>query len=129
MKSEFRLGVTQREVAFGQDCKAIIPADDVDSDLLFHAINARRVDILDMVDETSIGAGRLATELIENLSVRLPTEPNNRVAEEIRNLNSVAALKVLESETLSKLKDALLPKLMSGEIRVRDAEKIVEDVT
>ncbi len=34
-----------------------------------------------------------------------------------------------ESLTLAQLRDALLPKLMSGEIRVRDAEKVVEDVT
>jgi type I restriction enzyme S subunit len=35
----------------------------------------------------------------------------------------------VESRTLGSLRDELLPKLMSGEIRVRDAEKIVEDVT
>lgn len=34
-----------------------------------------------------------------------------------------------ESRGLAKLRDALLPKLMSGEIRVPDAEKVVEDVT
>jgi type I restriction enzyme S subunit len=34
-----------------------------------------------------------------------------------------------ESLALAELRDALLPKLMSGEIRVRDAERIVEDVT
>jgi type I restriction enzyme, S subunit len=34
-----------------------------------------------------------------------------------------------ESRNLSELRDTLLPKLMSGEIRVRDAEKVVEDVT
>ncbi len=34
-----------------------------------------------------------------------------------------------EIRTLSELRDTLLPKLMSGEIRVRDAEKVVEDVT
>ncbi|WP_236706051.1 restriction endonuclease subunit S [Frankia sp. ACN1ag] len=34
-----------------------------------------------------------------------------------------------EALTLAELRDALLPKLMSGEVRVRDAEKIVEDVT
>ena len=28
-----------------------------------------------------------------------------------------------------ELRDTLLPKLMSGEIRVRDAEKVVEEVT
>jgi type I restriction enzyme, S subunit len=34
-----------------------------------------------------------------------------------------------ESLSLAQLRDSLLPKLMSGEIRVRDAEKVVEDVT
>ncbi|MBI1758929.1 MAG: restriction endonuclease subunit S [Actinobacteria bacterium] len=35
----------------------------------------------------------------------------------------------IESRELSHLRDTLLPKLMSGEIRVRDAEKVVEEVT
>lgn len=33
----------------------------------------------------------------------------------------------LESRTLAELRDRLLPKLMSGEIRVKDAQKTVED--
>jgi type I restriction enzyme, S subunit len=36
---------------------------------------------------------------------------------------------VAENRALAELRDRLLPKLMSGEIRVRDAEKVVEDVT
>jgi len=32
----------------------------------------------------------------------------------------------MESRTLSALRDALLPKLVSGELRIKDAEKIVE---
>lgn len=35
----------------------------------------------------------------------------------------------VESRDLAKIRDMLLPKLMSGEIRVREAEKIVEGVT
>ena len=35
---------------------------------------------------------------------------------------------VEESRVLSKLRDTLLPKLISGEIRIRDAEKLVEVV-
>jgi len=31
-----------------------------------------------------------------------------------------------ESRTLAELRDLLLPKLLSGEIRVKDAEKAVE---
>ena len=34
-----------------------------------------------------------------------------------------------ENQALRGLRDTLLPKLMSGQIRVRDAEKVVEDVT
>ena len=34
----------------------------------------------------------------------------------------------LESRTLTATRDLLLPKLMSGEIRVKDAEKMVEKV-
>lgn len=34
-----------------------------------------------------------------------------------------------QNETLAALRDTLLPKLMSGEIRVRDAEKVVEEAT
>lgn len=36
---------------------------------------------------------------------------------------------ILESQTLAQLRDFLLPKLMSGEIRLRDAEKAVKQVT
>ena len=35
----------------------------------------------------------------------------------------------VESRALGQLRGMLLPKLISGEIRVRDAEKVVEDVT
>ncbi|MGH8613033.1 MAG: restriction endonuclease subunit S [Gammaproteobacteria bacterium] len=34
-----------------------------------------------------------------------------------------------EAHLLAQLRDTLLPKLMSGELRVRDAEKVVEEVT
>jgi len=34
-----------------------------------------------------------------------------------------------ESDSLASLRDTLLPKLMSGEIRVREAEKVVEEMT
>jgi len=35
----------------------------------------------------------------------------------------------LESRTLASIRDALLPKLLSGEIRVKDMEKFVEQLT
>lgn len=32
------------------------------------------------------------------------------------------------NETLAQLRDTLLPKLISGELRIKDAEKFLEDV-
>ncbi|MBG0813320.1 restriction endonuclease subunit S [Planomonospora sp. ID82291] len=47
----------------------------------------------------------------------------------IQNLARTAAMARAESQTLATLRDTLLPQLMSGRLRVRDAEKIVEDAT
>lgn len=33
----------------------------------------------------------------------------------------------IQSRTLASIRDALLPKLLSGEIRVKEAEKFVEE--
>jgi type I restriction enzyme S subunit len=34
----------------------------------------------------------------------------------------------LETQTLTNIRDTLLPKLMSGEIRVKEAERMIEEV-
>jgi type I restriction enzyme S subunit len=52
-----------------------------------------------------------------------------RFSETARPLLALSAQLADESLALAELRDTLLPKLMSGEIRVRDAEKVVEDVT
>jgi type I restriction enzyme S subunit len=48
-------------------------------------------------------------------------------AEIVSPLHGRAAQATAESRTLAALRDTLLPQLMSGKLRVREAEKIVED--
>ncbi|MYS12437.1 hypothetical protein GTW73_00500 [Streptomyces sp. SID4982] len=127
LKEEFRIGITQCEVAFGQDCKALIARGGIDSHALFHSIRSQTTSILEMVDETSIGAGRLSTDLISALEIRVPNDPSDPTVAQVRNLDCLAATKRQESQTLTTLRDTLLPQLMSGRLRVKDAEKIVED--
>ncbi|MGV9766461.1 restriction endonuclease subunit S [Micromonospora tulbaghiae] len=126
LKEEFRIGLTQREVAFGQDCKALVARPGLDPHILFHGIRSARAQVLDLVDETSIGAGRLSTDLITKLEIRVPSKAANEVVEEIRSLDHLSAVRTRESRGLSALRDALLPELMSGRLRVKDAEKVVE---
>lgn len=125
LKDEFRIGLAVREVAFGQDCKGLTPKFST-GHVLFHAIRAHTPTILDMVDETSIGAGRLATDLMTKLEIRLPG-PSSSLPDELEMLDKVAINAESETRRLAELRDALLPKLMSGEIRVRDAERLVGD--
>ncbi|MET7775103.1 restriction endonuclease subunit S [Streptomyces mirabilis] len=129
LKEEFRIGITQREVAFGQDCKALIARSDIDSHALFHGVRSQTASVLEMVDETSIGAGRLSTDLISALEIKVPNEPHDPTVTQVRKLDLLAAARQQENRTLAALRGTLLSQLMSGRLRVKDAEKIVEDHT
>ncbi|MEU2424729.1 restriction endonuclease subunit S [Streptomyces sp. NPDC007851] len=64
----------------------------------------------------------LATKVVDPLQF-------GETGRQLQGLASRAALARRESRTLATLRDALLPQLMSGRLRVKDAEKIVEDHT
>jgi type I restriction enzyme S subunit len=96
--------------------------------LLFIAIKSSSEEILNLVDHTGHGAGRLATDLIEKFEVRLPRGSGSDVAALVRSLLKAGAKRHVENRTLGLLRDVLLPRLMSGQIQMRDAEKIVVDL-
>ncbi|WP_433700806.1 restriction endonuclease subunit S [Nocardiopsis sp. CA-288880] len=55
------------------------------------------------------------------------TEQIQRFGKDAEKAFSLAKSLNSESQTLAELRDTLLPQLMSGKLRVKDAEKIVED--
>jgi type I restriction enzyme S subunit len=61
--------------------------------------------------------------------IELPAQASHQLESVFARLDNLAQELERENETLAVLRDTLLPKLMTGEIRVRGAEKIVEDVT
>lgn len=64
---------------------------------------------------------------VTEFRVMLPGEPLLRVfAAQVRVLYERVALLRSESETLAAIRDTLLPKLISGELRVPDAEAAME---
>ena len=65
----------------------------------------------------------LASHVVDPRSMRTSSR------EQIVSLCARAKLARIESQKLADLRDALLPGLMSGAIRVRDAEKAVEEAT
>jgi type I restriction enzyme S subunit len=129
LTSEFRVGIAQREVAFGQDCKALLPKSGIDSVTLFLALKTRTAEILSLVDTAGHGTGRLGTDRIAKLQVRLPQgQTAGNFTGTVMPLIERASAMRRENRTLAELRDTLLPQLVTGKIRVKDAEKIVEDI-
>jgi type I restriction enzyme S subunit len=73
------------------------------------------------------GRQRVQVDSLAGFELINPTDQVARVFDELisPSFEKIAA-NATEIQTLASTRDLLLPKLMSGEIRVRDAEKIVE---
>jgi type I restriction enzyme S subunit len=113
LKKEFRIGIAQRQVAFGQDCKAIVPIPEIDGTFLASAIRARTSVILGMVDEAGHGTGRLPTDLISRLEIEVPPTPEQlRIAEILNALDTQITLSESWIAKAKRLRIALLLRMM-----------------
>lgn len=128
LADEFRFGINDRPVAFNQDLKCIVPDRGVSGALIFWFLAASKADFLDAVDEASHGTKRLQTELIDRFELTLPATMATRTLLAAHFEPQIDLMFHLrrESHTLSTLRDTLLPKLLSGEVRLKQAEKAVE---
>ncbi|RMD63282.1 restriction endonuclease subunit S [Candidatus Parcubacteria bacterium] len=74
------------------------------------------------------GRQRVPPEAIGHYEIVIPSESvAHRFGHLVRAFFSKARAAQNESHTLADLRDTLLPKLISGELRVPDVEKILED--
>lgn len=79
------------------------------------------------VSDSHSSRGSLTTKLLGDLKVILPTRCLiSKFDETIGPLANRIAANLCESRTLAALRDALLSKLLSGELRVPAAAKFLE---
>jgi type I restriction enzyme S subunit len=72
--------------------------------------------------------GHIKREHLKQAICAIPSqELIKRSAEVITPLIERSILSQQESKVLSELRDTLLPKLISGELRIPDAEKFLEE--
>jgi hypothetical protein len=80
--------------------------------------------------EGSTGQTELGRAQLAALRITVPSKQLSTTLRPMLNaLENRGDAAMDESNSLAELRNMLLPKLMSGEIRVRDAEKVVGDVT
>lgn len=102
-------------------------SDDVDLNTwLYFAIQARLGNLL--ARSTGAAQQHVSKGDVEQLSVQLPPQPLlAEFSSAATPLLELAAVAERENRTLAATRDALLPQLMSGKLRVRDAEAIAAD--
>jgi type I restriction enzyme, S subunit len=84
---------------------------------------------IEALGEGSTGQTELSRARLSALKIVVPSgEQAVELRPKLDALETRCDSAFKESAALAGLRDSLLPKLMSGEIRVRDAEKVVEDV-
>lgn len=121
-----RISQAQCDVTFNQDVKALVPTGVDDTFLLFAMLDASNY-LHSRVRASGHGTGVLATEFLTELSFVVPPEDVlPKLVRPLKELNLRIAANTRESQTLATLRDTLLPKLLSGALRVGDAERLME---
>lgn len=124
LHEEVRVSQARRAVAFNQDVKALVPRG-IEASLLFFALLDAQQDLLGRVESSGHGTGKLASEILLAYPITMPPGSVQRVlAARFEATSAYIASVRAESRTLAELRDTLLPKLISGEIRIKDAEKL-----
>ncbi|WJK41433.1 restriction endonuclease subunit S [Solwaraspora sp. WMMA2056] len=82
---------------------------------------------IESLGEGSTGQTELGRTKLASLPIRIPSSNTEGLAQRLSNLEDRADAALSESRALAELRDALLPELMSGRLRVKDAEKVVEE--
>lgn len=97
--------------------------------VLFHELVAAS-DIWAPFESAGTVFGAINKPQLANIELPALDAESARVLDSVlRPLDQRVALASDENQALAELRNTLLPKLMSSDIRLRDAEKIIEDVT
>lgn len=113
--------------AANQACSALIARPDYGYLFLFYALIATR----DKLRQIAVGAAQqnISQEVVRRHRVIVPPPSTARKFQELIERFYVRRVSLsVENRGLSAIRDMLLPKLISGELRVPDAEKLVADL-
>lgn len=112
-----RLGLLKKPGASNQACSGLMAKPDVGYAFLFYFLLSKR-DELNMV---AVGSAQqnISQQIVKDQTIIIP--PSNitsKFQNSIEVLFDLTTSNLMQSYTLTAIRDALLPKLMSGEIRV-----------
>lgn len=116
---EFRVGIADVPVAFGQDCKALLASDEFEPLFLAMEVICRAEEIQGMHELAGHGTGKLSTDRLKALQIpKPPATLQERFVDTLEPIReSMTALR-LGFDRLVLIRELLLPKLVTGQIDV-----------
>ena len=112
------------KAAINQDVKAVLVINDkLDSDYLFHWLQAKESNIKQAVIGTGIGAGKLETDYLYNLQIGIPSL--QRQSKTIRIFSAIDQkinLLTKKKQALEAYKKELIQKIFSQELRFKQED-------
>lgn len=120
------LNVAAEECCIGRGLAALVSKTKTSSSL-FHVLS-RATAVWTPFESEGTVFGSINKKQLEVLRIPMLNENSIQRLEELLDpLDRLVMMMKKQNALLVELRDAILPKLMSGEIKVRDAEKVVED--
>lgn len=108
LHQKIQVGMATGDVAFNQDVKCLIPDKKIDPWYLLIWFKAKESELLNLVENTGIGAGKLDTKLLQDLPVSLPPlSERQRITEFGRALFEKITLNREINQTLEQMAQAL----------------------
>jgi type I restriction enzyme S subunit len=123
-----RIAQARRDLAFNQDVKALV-AKEVDPVFLLLGLLTAESELFNRVKPAGHGTGVLETEALRDVKLHCPpAEVALAFIAILDGLNDRIAVSREETLTLAALRDTMLPKLISGALRLTDARTFLERV-
>ncbi|CAK6687358.1 restriction endonuclease subunit S [Synechococcus sp. CBW1107] len=122
-----QVSTNEIEVCANQSVVAILPSSDFGAEYV-HLWILSNIDIL-VSSQTGGAQQHVNKNNVNELPLLVPSLATlARFSASTKPLYDKIAINIFSSELLQNIRDSLLPKLISGEIRIPDAEKMLEEV-
>jgi type I restriction enzyme, S subunit len=110
--------------ALNQHLFKVTPLPGIPEWLTYLAIDVHMQGFQAIAAGKAVTMGHIQRRHLDEASVPLPSSAELRAMEPIMApIHDLGLAAALESKTLAELRDIILPKLISGELRVKDADK------
>jgi len=113
------IGIASRELAINQDLKGLITNGAVSPEFLAYSLLAKESELLQMVEAAGHGTGRLDTDALKDVLVRVPSLPEqHQVASAIATWDTAIQKTEQLIAAKAKRKAGLMAELLTGRRRV-----------